>query len=415
MTSPPGRAAFLALTALVALHVIDDSFVQPPPGTSAADHVVGGLVLLAALALLAWSHGRVRRGTAAVVVLLVGAVGLVVGAEGAYYAATGGASGDDWTGLTALAAGAVLLGAGAVAAWRSRRPGGSRARRYGRRGLRGLAVGLVVVAVAQPVAVAYLSTHVAHREASPDLGTAYEHIVLRTSDGLRLGGWYVPSRNGAAVITFPGRGGTQAHARMLARHGYGVLLLDRRGEGVAEGAPHAYGWDGERDVHAAVDFLQRRPEVHAGRVGGLGLSVGGEMLLQAAAESTGLAAVVSEGAGVRSLPEARHALSARVYWPLLPMLAVEHVALMAFADSVAPPHLVHIVGRIGPRPVLLVAAPNSPNLEHVNRDYRRLIGASATLWELPEAGHTGGLAARPEEYERRVVEFFDSALLDAPA
>jgi hypothetical protein len=31
-------------------------------------------------------------------------------------------------------------------------------------------------------------------------------------------------------------------------------------------------------------------------------------------------------------------------------------------------------------------------------------------WEIPNSGHTGGLEAAPEEYERRVVRFFDAAL-----
>jgi hypothetical protein len=30
---------------------------------------------------------------------------------------------------------------------------------------------------------------------------------------------------------------------------------------------------------------------------------------------------------------------------------------------------------------------------------------------VPGAGHTGGIEARPAEYERRVVGFFDDALL----
>jgi len=38
-------------------------------------------------------------------------------------------------------------------------------------------------------------------------------------------------------------------------------------------------------------------------------------------------------------------------------------------------------------------------------------GGPKELWELPEAGHTGGLDARPGEYERRVVGFFDRYLL----
>ena len=32
------------------------------------------------------------------------------------------------------------------------------------------------------------------------------------------------------------------------------------------------------------------------------------------------------------------------------------------------------------------------------------------LWEIPESGHTGGIDARPDEYERRVVGFFDRSL-----
>jgi uncharacterized protein len=96
------------------------------------------------------------------------------------------------------------------------------------------------------------------------------------------------------------------------------------------------------------------------------------------------------------------------------MLLTEHVALMAFADSVPPPRLLDVVGQVAPRPVLLIADPSSPNLELVNRDYRSAIGASGTLWELPGAGHTRGLTARPQEYERRVLGFLHRMLLGSP-
>ena len=48
--------------AVVALHVADDNFLQPQPGTSAADHLVSGLVPLAVLALAAWAYPRLRAG-----------------------------------------------------------------------------------------------------------------------------------------------------------------------------------------------------------------------------------------------------------------------------------------------------------------------------------------------------------------
>ena len=90
---------------------------------------------------------------------------------------------------------------------------------------------------------------------------------------------------------------------MLARHGYGVLLFDRRGEGESEGEPNSWGWGGDKDVKAAIDYLQRRPDVDPDRIGGIGLSVGGEMMLETAAETDELAAVVSEGAGARTYSE----------------------------------------------------------------------------------------------------------------
>ena len=48
---------------------------------------------------------------------------------------------------------------------------------------------------------------------APQLGAAYEQVAFRTSDGLSMRGWYVPSRNGAAVIAAPGRAGSQRPAR----------------------------------------------------------------------------------------------------------------------------------------------------------------------------------------------------------
>ena len=50
-------------------------------------------------------------------------------------------------------------------------------------------------------------------------------------------------------------------------------------------------------------WLRRRPDVQRRRIGGLGLSMGGEQMIEAAARNPGLKAVVSEGAGIRSVRE----------------------------------------------------------------------------------------------------------------
>jgi uncharacterized protein len=410
---PRGQILFVALTALIALHVIDDSFLQPQPGTTAADHLVSGLAPLAALALAAALYPRVRGGWQAALALLVGCSGIVVGIEGAYYTSQVGPSGDDFSGLLALAAGLALTGFGVVHLWRTRRRHGGLARRSARRA--GIAVASVLgtLLVLIPLGYAYVGTHVARPPVEDiDLGTPdVEDVELHTSDGLTLQGSYVPSQNRAAVIVAFGRKGSQDKARMLARHGYGVLIFDRRGEGESDGDPNPYAWDGgEKDIVAAVDFLQQRPDVDPGRIGGVGLSVGGETFLQAAARHDEIKAVVSEGASARSGSEL-----ASVEGSAAGPLWFNHVVsagTAVFSNASPPEHLIDQVDEIAPRAMFLISAPSAdPDEERFNRAYYRAAGGPKALWEVRDAGHVGAQEAHPLEYERRVTRFLDRALL----
>jgi hypothetical protein len=400
---------------LIALHVADDSFFEPQPGTGVGDHLVSGLVPLSVLGLAAWAYPRLRPGVRAAMALVLGLFGAVVGVEAVYYTIKGGPSGDDFTGLLAIVAGVVLVALGAVLLWGSRRHDDRPRRRYLRRSL--LLVGGVAALyiVLGPFYLSYVFTHVARGFVpTPQLGAPHEAVTFRTSDGLGLRGWYIPSKNRAAVIVFPGRKGPQRQARMLARHGYGVLLFDRRGEGQSDGDPNAFGWAGERDVNAAVAFLRRRPEVDPDRIGGIGLSVGGEMMIEAAAESDGLKAIVSEGAGIRSLREALAIPGAKkqVEAVIAHLVVTPGVAL--FSNDAPPPSLEGLIGRIAPRPVFLIyAVPGQGGEAELSEVFYEAAREPKTIWRVPGSGHTGGIEARPEEYERRVVGFFDGALLQA--
>ena len=169
-----------------------------------------------------------------------------------------------------------------------------------------------------PFSEAYVVTHSGRAFVPPpQLGAPHENVSFTTSDGLRLHGWFVPSKNGATVISFPGRKGPQKPARLLVSEGYGVLLFDRRGEGESDGDPNALGWRGTRDLDAAIAYLRSRPDVDPDRIGGVGLSVGGEMMLQAAAQNDDFKAIVSEGAGVRSVRESVHTEGTEKIVPLL--------------------------------------------------------------------------------------------------
>jgi len=412
---PGGRSRetvlFLIGIAVIAIHVLDDNYLQPQRGMAPGDHVASGLVPLALLGLAAWSYPRLRGGWRGALALIAGALGIAAGSEGFYYAREVGPSGDDFTGLLCLPTGLLLLVLGAVTLWRTRRTEGSLWWRYPRRALIAVAA-LVPAAVLMSIGIGYGTTHIGRAVVPPDrLGVAHEDVKFTTADGLELEGWYIPSKNGAAVIAFPGRNGPQKKARMLARHGYGVLLFDRRGEGESEGNPNSWGWGGDADAKAAIAYLQRRPDVDPDRIGGLGLSVGGEMMIETAAETKELAAVVSEGAGARSTAEDMdHDDPALGKWTLGLAMSAAKTATVAVAANQAPPANLKALAAKVEQPMLLIAAPNSPAGERLNRGYAEAAGDSATLWEIPESRHVGGQTARPQEYERRVVGFFDKAL-----
>ena len=397
---------------LVALHVLDDNFVQPNPGVSAGDHLAAGLVPLALLMGAVVLYGRVRAGARAAMALLLGFFGVLAGTEAVYYTRAVGPSGDDYTGMLSLLAGLVLLGVGAATLWTSRRRDDRLPWRYGRRFLITVAAALAAVAVLFPVAIGYVVSHVARAEVpQPDLGAAYENVEFRTSDGLTLKGWYIPSKNGAAVISFPGRSGTRKPAKMLARHGYGVLLFDRRGEGESQGDPNGFGWQGERDVHAAVTFLQGRADVDPERIGGIGLSVGGEMMIEAAAESTALKAIVSEGGSGRSVRDI--VANPGGSWQDIFGNAVATASTAVFTSNMPPADLRSLVPKIAPRAVFFIYGERGQSVEEpANRAFYEDAGQPKAIWEVPDAGHVGGITAQPAEYERRVVGFFDNALLD---
>jgi hypothetical protein len=262
-----------------------------------------------------------------------------------------------------------------------------------------------------PFAFANMTVHAPRWEIHESaVGIPHEEIRIEMRDGRKLSAWYVPSRNGAAVLLSHGSGGSRgripAHVRMLARHGYGVLALDNPGNGESDGHSNGLGDNAQPAIAAGLDYLEGRPDVNPKRIAGFGVSLGGEVLLDAAAHDHRLAAVVSDGAtrpvdGDKARPKGT--LEGAVGW--LTMRSVRAVSGMKTSPSLIP-----MMPRIAPRPVLLVAGGGFPDEIAASRLYRDAGGATVQLWELPDTGHTAGLRKHPAAYERRTVGFLDRAL-----
>jgi fermentation-respiration switch protein FrsA (DUF1100 family) len=252
-------------------------------------------------------------------------------------------------------------------------------------------------------------------EIPDDLPFSVEEITFTGGDDLQMAGWYVPPQNGAVIILLHGYGGTRLgmrwHAEQLVAAGYGVLMYDERASGESEGTYRSFGWEDAPDVGGAVDFIQIRED--ADRIGILGCSIGGQIALQGAAYQPQIGAVWADGPSSithedYTPPDDFFSLLAKISGPVLDQFYVWHL------DIERPHPMVEIIGNIAPRPIMLVGGgiehPLFGSEEPRVNFYASHASDNAKIWMIEEAYHCDGPVKIPEEYTKRMVEFFDTAL-----
>ena len=371
------------------------------------------LAVAAAAARAIRRTGRVGRGTTS---LLAGIAGVVAGLGiGGVYLAKVGVSAMTAAGIVASIAGIALLVLGATTLIRVIR-GGWR--------LLAVPAGLLLlVFVLYPLTVA---VNVTNRPATPhgattpaDRGLEYQDVEFTTGDAVSISGWYIPSRNRAAVLLLHGSGSGRSavldHAVLLARHGYGALLIDTRGHGSSGGDAMDFGWYGDLDIAAAVSFLERQTDVDSAKIAVLGLSMGGEQAIAAVGVDERIRAVVAEG--VTGMQAADHGWAERYGargWVQLVIDQVMYGAAGMLSGADRPMSLRDAIHQAAPRPVLMIAGGDTISEEVAGRWLEQASPGSAELWVIPGAGHTGGLGTQPEGWEARVVGFLDAALAPSP-
>jgi uncharacterized protein len=406
--------AFRAATAVAILHALDDAFLNRQPGVDLDQHALAAVISLAAGTGAVVAFPRLRPGFRAVISFMFGVLAIVNGALHVRHISLDGAAASDYTGVLALAAGVVLVLLGLAIPFLHRGEGArTRARRWVYRLVAVVAGALAVYVFLFPTSLAIIQTHKYREPIGSPPSAAYQTVSFTSSDGLELSGWYHPSRNRAAVIVVHGGGGDRTgavrHAELLARHGFGALVYDSRGRGESEGSPVGFGWGWPKDVAGALAFLRERPDVDPERIGGLGLSRGADVLIQFAAEDRDLRAVVADGATGGSFADYRN-LGEEAEGA--PFYLTMYTAARVFSGSSPSEPLKELVARISPTPLLLISTGGSlPAERDFNRIYAKAAREPVELWDLPEVNHTAAIRERPEEYQRRVVRFFDNALL----
>ncbi len=248
-------------------------------------------------------------------------------------------------------------------------------------------------------------------------GLQFEEVEFKSRDGITLRGWFIPASEAKGTIIFcHGHAGSMdpdlKYVPWFNARGFNVLMFDFRGHGRSEGDRISMGYFERFDLLGAVDYLKNRG---IDNIGVLGFSMGGAVAITTAAIEPSIKAVACDGAFadllevlIRGIGVVNPALRpiGFIVGPLAILFA--SIRLGAWLPSADP---IRWVAEISPRPLLLI---------HGGKDVfistRRIMalyqaaGEPKELWLIPDAGHRNADELYPEEYQKRVVGFFEKWL-----
>lgn len=244
-----------------------------------------------------------------------------------------------------------------------------------------------------------------------------EPVALQSRTNVTIGGRFFPGTNGATIILSHGYSGHQDQllpwVDFLQDAGFTIFTYDLRARGASGGDAVTLGALEQEDLLSVIDYLASRADVDADRIGALGVSLGGAVTILAAARDARIQAVVTEGA----FPDAPTVIAQNfkryINLPAFPFAPVAvWIAEWRTGVTVSDVRPIAAIEAISPRPLLIIHGEDDTKVPLAHGEALfAAAGEPKELWRIPGAEHNMGLSVAPEEYERRVVEFFRQHLL----
>jgi pimeloyl-ACP methyl ester carboxylesterase len=266
-----------------------------------------------------------------------------------------------------------------------------------------------------------------------------DEVRVPLGGGLTLAGTYAKGRGKRrGVILFaPEFGGHRWSAATYAGHllaeGFDLFTFDFRNQGDSDFQPgyEPLQWvtnHEARDVRAALDYLQSRPDADPRGVGLFGVSRGGGAGIVAAAKHPFVRCVVTDGAfATRAVmvPYMRKWVSLycsqlrlQRWLPdwFLNLVAVIALGYLSRRRRCRFPNVERATRKLAPRPLLMIHGGGDTYIKPpMARRLFECAGEPRTLWVVEKAKHNQAVNAAPEEYRARVAAFFTEHLTGAPS
>jgi pimeloyl-ACP methyl ester carboxylesterase len=258
------------------------------------------------------------------------------------------------------------------------------------------------------------------RRTPSDVGLdTWREVSFQSTDGIQLIAWYIPVMEdfpSPTLIYIHGLGsnreGLLDQARLLYEHGYSALLLDLRNHGDSSGTLSTMGYQEIWDVEGAIAFLLAQPEVDEKRIGLVGHSLGGGIVIRAAARFPGVKATVAESAFTSledNIEEGVRELTGLPPFPFAPL--VTFFGELETGLDIHQLRPIDDLAQISPRAIMFIHGKHDPVI--VVENSQKLFDAAQepkALYIIENADHGGLMQADPEEFERQIVSFLDTYL-----
>lgn len=194
-----------------------------------------------------------------------------------------------------------------------------------------------------------------------------------------------------------------------------ALLIDLRNHGESGEAITTLGLNEVEDVRAAVDFLLARPEVDPGRIGLMGMSMGGGTAIRAAARIPEVQWVIAQSAYTSltdNIEEGVRGLTGLPPFPFAPLVIAFGEAEAGLDSTQVRP--IDDVASIAPRPILFVHGAKDGLVPPRNSQaLYAAAGEPKQIYLAPDVGHGGFMQVVGEEYRARLVEFLREASMSS--
>lgn len=250
-----------------------------------------------------------------------------------------------------------------------------------------------------------------------DANLPQENLSITTKDGVKLSCWLVkqPKRARGTIIYLHGVGdckiGGVPYAKLFFEKGFHVFLYDSRRHGKSEGAYCTYGFYEKHDLSTVIDYLQSRQDMHLGKIGVFGTSMGAAVALQAAPFDDRIVAIIAEAGftDLRTIMVDYQKLIIKLPWHFLRNVAMSRSQKIAKfkAREVSPLRAVQQVRK----PILFIHGTDD---SRIRMEYSKALYENANepkeLLLIHKGDHTDLLNVGGSEYEQRITSFFEKYL-----